>query len=127
WVASFSRLSNQDLGVRNIKAIISRQKTSYCQLPRLWSHRSHLTIFELRFYNMTVAHTNDPGTGFRGFGVVRDHNYRLAQSLVQFLEHIENDLRVFSVEIAGRFVRQDYRRIVDDRAGESDPLLLAAG
>lgn len=37
-VARISVLLNQEFGVRKINAIIRRQKTSYCQLPRSWSH-----------------------------------------------------------------------------------------
>src|SRR6185369_7585733 len=34
WVANFSAFSNQVFGVRNMNAMINRQNTSYCQVPR---------------------------------------------------------------------------------------------
>ena len=57
---------------------------------------------------------------------MRDHDDRLAKFLIEIAEHVQHDLRIFGVEISRRFVRQDNRRSVDDRSGQSDPLLLAA-
>ncbi len=74
-----------------------------------------------------VAHLNDSIAILGGFRVVRNHYNRLTQSLIEFAEHIENDFRVFRIEIPCRLIRQNYRRIVDNRPRQRDSLLLAAG
>ena len=42
-------------------------------------------------------------------------------------EEVEHDLAVLRVERGGGFVADDERRLVDERAGDGDALLLAAG
>src|SRR4051812_4163718 len=46
---------------------------------------------------------------------------------VEVLEDVEHLRRGVRVEVAGRLVGEDDRRVGDDRAGDRDPLLLAAG
>ena len=62
-----------------------------------------------------------------GAGVVRDQDDRLVQAGAQLAQQVENLLGAFGVEVAGRFVGDDQRRIGDDRPGDADALLLAAG
>ena len=58
---------------------------------------------------------------------MRDEDDRQAVVAIEPLEDV-HDLDARSrVEIAGRLVRQQQLRIVDERAGDCDPLLLAAG
>src|SRR5580765_1253668 len=57
---------------------------------------------------------------------MRDHDDGYS-AVVELLENIHDfDTRV-SIEIAGRFVREDERRVVAESAGDGDALLLSAG
>ena len=47
--------------------------------------------------------------------------------VVEFLEHAHDFDARLAVEVAGRLVGQQQRRLVDQRAGDGDALLLAAG
>ena len=58
---------------------------------------------------------------------MRDHHDRLVKLFIEFLEHLEHDLGIFGVEIAGWLVRQDDRGPVDDSTRQGDSLLFAAG
>ncbi len=58
---------------------------------------------------------------------MRDHDDRLVQLLIELLEHLQHDLRVFRVEITGRFIREDDRRVIDHGTGQGNTLLFAAG
>ena len=49
---------------------------------------------------------------------------RRPHELHQRLEHVIGGVRI---EVAGRLVREQHPRRVGDRAGDRDPLLLAAG
>src|SRR5689334_21925344 len=67
--------------------------------------------------------------GLRALGrvrIVRDHDDRLLVLLVQALEQLQDLLARFAIEVAGRFVRQQQRRIAHERARDGDALLLAA-
>ena len=46
---------------------------------------------------------------------------------VQFGEDAQHGLFVFGVEVAGGLVGKEDFRFVDERAGDADALLLAAG
>ncbi len=48
-------------------------------------------------------------------------------SLAELAEELEDHLAGVRVEVAGRFVGEDDLGIVDQRAGDGDALLLAAG
>ena len=76
--------------------------------------------------DMTVAHVDRPRANGCGFRVVRDHDDRLIELLIEPLEHIQNDLRILGIEVPGRLVREDYRRTVHYRTRERYSLLLAA-
>ena len=75
---------------------------------------------------MTVAHLDDTLTGSGCLGIVRDHYDRLIKSIVQLAKHLQNQFRVFGIEIARRFVGQDDRGPVHDGAGQRHALLLTA-
>ena len=47
--------------------------------------------------------------------------------LVQLRKEIQHDVLVGFVQIAGGFIRKDELRMVDQRPGDADALLLAAG
>jgi len=63
-----------------------------------------LWIF-LGLYYVAVAHVDDAVSELGGFGVVSDHQHRLTEFLVGLAQHLQNDVRVFGVEIACGFVR----------------------
>ena len=63
----------------------------------------------------------------RGFGIVRDHQDRLSQPPIQVAQQVQHGFRVLAVQIAGRLVGQQNRRMIDDGPRDRDPLLLAAG
>jgi hypothetical protein len=58
--------------------------------------------------------------------IVRDHHDRLAVIAIERVQQIENLVARLAIEIAGRLVGEDERRIRDDGAGDADTLLLAA-
>ena len=61
-----------------------------------------------------------------GLRIVRHHHDRLAELVVQPLEQAEDLLAGRAVEVAGRLVGDDQRRVGNERAGDRHPLLLAA-
>ena len=63
----------------------------------------------------------------RGVRIVRHHDDRLAVLAVERLQQVEDLVAGLAIEVAGRLVAQQQRRIGDDRAGDADALLLAAG
>ena len=62
-----------------------------------------------------------------GTQIMDDHQNGFAELAVQPLDQVENFLRGNLIEIAGRFVGHQYRRIGGDSPGDGDPLLLTAG
>ena len=58
--------------------------------------------------------------------VVRDHHDGLAVLAVELLQQSQDLLRGLAVEVAGRLVADEERRVRNDRA-HGDSLLLAAG
>src|SRR5262249_53340933 len=63
---------------------------------------------------------------FSGLRVVRHHDDRLAELAVQAIEQAENFDGGDAVEIAGRLVGDDQRRVGDQRPRNRDALLLSA-
>ena len=55
----------------------------------------------------------------------REQHRRPAQ--VRIVENLEHLLREVGIEIAGRLVGDQHERIVDQRTGDRDALLLATG
>ena len=62
-----------------------------------------------------------------GVRVVRHHDDRLLELLVQPLQQRQHLARRLRVEVAGRLVGEQQRRIGDDGARDRDALLLPAG
>ena len=58
---------------------------------------------------------------------MRDHQRRQAQPHDQLAQEGAGFLAQLGVEVGQRFVEQEHRRVVDQRTGNRDPLLLAAG
>ena len=68
-----------------------------------------------------------PARASRRLGIVRDHDDRLAELAVEPVEQVEDLLRRRAVEVAGRLVGDDDRRVGDQRPRDRDALLLPAG
>ncbi len=74
-----------------------------------------------------VSDGADPSASGRHFGVV-GHHYDGRLAVTDDLGKMIHDLvTVFSVQLAGGFIRQDDLRLVDQGACHCHPLALAAG
>ena len=74
---------------------------------------------------MPVAHVDGPVCVAGSLGIVGDHHDRLIEISVQAAKHLEHRVRIFRIQVPRRFVREDERRVVYERARDCDPLLLA--
>src|SRR3989304_7338496 len=83
-----------------------------------------LRVPSRQFALVQVANQVGPLGGARIMG---DHQNGLAELAVQPLDQVENFLRRNLIEIAGRLVGHQYRRVGGDGPGDGNPLLLAAG
>ena len=62
----------------------------------------------------------------RDIRLMRHHDDGDALFAIQRAERLHNLVRISGIEIAGRFIRQQQARLVDQGAGDRDPLLLPA-
>ena len=76
--------------------------------------------------DLPVAQVDLPVGGRGDLGVVGDEDDRPAGG-VELVEEAHDVRAGVAVEVAGRLVGQDERRLRDERPGDRDPLLLAAG
>src|SRR3954469_16734258 len=84
----------------------------------------HPSLFFL--YDFSI-HERDPSLRACGDGgIVRDEDDRLVVR-GQLFEDGDDVGAGFLIEVAGRLVGEDQRRIVDERSGDGDALALAAG
>ena len=74
-----------------------------------------------------LSRWSDARRARRGVRVVRDHDDRLAVLAVERLQQVEDLVARLAVEVAGRLVAEQQRRVGDDGARDADALLLAAG
>src|SRR5258705_1242543 len=77
--------------------------------------------------NAAVFHLMDPIAGFGDDGIMRGQKQSFAAFLDDILQQFKRALRVGSIQVAGRFVRQNDSRIVGERACDSHTLLFASG
>ena len=77
--------------------------------------------------DFAVAHVEDAIGNLGGLGVVGNHEDSLVEFAAGLAEHLENSVRVFGVEVASGLVGENDGGTVDQGAGDSDALLLAAG
>ncbi len=76
--------------------------------------------------HVTVHEADDARRVLGDIHLVRHHHHGFAFA-VQFLEDVHDLDRGARVQITGRFVAEENRRVVNQRAGDSDALLLPAG
>src|SRR5215471_2260576 len=74
-----------------------------------------------------VLHVDDALGVARHSSVVRYEDDRDPLFSIQFLKHLQDFYARLRVEVAGRLVGEQQRRMVYQRAGDGDALLLAAG
>ena len=55
-----------------------------------------------------------------------NHQDGLTEFLIELFERGQHEFGVCGIEIAGRLVRQQNARVIDDGAGDGDALLFAA-
>jgi hypothetical protein len=86
-----------------------------------------MTRASRRFVDRPAVTERQPGVGDRrDRRVVRHHHQRGFSRLTHLQQQIEDVLTVGGVEISSRLVGEDERRVVGQRPGDRDPLLLAA-
>src|SRR5438552_11377708 len=68
---------------------------------------------------------HDPAGALGGPRIMRDHDNRLLHAPLQFAQEVQDFFGRAGVEVAGRLVGDDQRRVGDDRAGNPHALLLA--
>src|SRR3954463_2956990 len=86
---------------------------------------SSVRIVALR-NDTTVAHMGDAMSISRSFRVMRDHHNRLSHALIQIPQNTKYDVRILSIQIASRLIREQSRRLVLHCPSDSHPLLLPA-
>ena len=77
--------------------------------------------------DLAVVHAGDAVGVGEDPVVVGDDDDGAVGGAGDLAEEIEHDLAVLRIERGGGFVADDQRRFVDERAGDGDALLLAAG
>src|SRR5664279_3082374 len=95
--------------------------------PRLtlrWIVR-HLRIFRCR-HDLSVTHVNNVIAECCCLRVMRNHQHRLPKFLVRLPQHVENDVGVLRVEVAGWLIRQHDRGAIDECPRQGYPLLFSA-
>ena len=78
------------------------------------------------FDNMAITHLHDPLAHRGGLRIVRDHDDRLIEAVIQLLKHVKDECRVFRVQIPGRFVREHNSGSRHHCTRQGDSLLFAA-
>ncbi len=86
----------------------------------------HPLFDALVFLDHTIADRDDAVRAGGDVGFVRDDDDGVAFRM-EFLEEIHNVNARVRVERARRFIGEQQRRIVDERAGDCDALALTAG
>lgn len=60
--------------------------------------------------------------------LIMRHNYKcLAQTVTQIKEQLVQLFLIMRIQTSGRLIRQHHRRMIDERTGNGNPLLLATG
>ena len=81
----------------------------------------------LNMSDFAVAHVEDAIGDLGGFWVVGDHENSLVELAAGFVEHLEDGIGVFGVEVARGLVGEDDGGAVDEGTSDGYALLLATG
>src|SRR6266403_6134032 len=109
---------------------------SYCQEPRSYDQKKTrekkepgevISIRRNPVDDHAVAHVHDAIEISGGLGIMRDHDEGLAKILIQAAQHLQHNLGIFCVQVAGWFVGEQNFRIGNDGPSDCDTLLFAAG
>src|SRR4051812_11411397 len=77
-------------------------------------------------YEFTIMHLQRPVDALFVFRVMRDQDHGLPAG-DQLVEEAEDFMTGLFIEVSGRFIRQQERRLVGEGAGDGDALHFAAG
>src|SRR5437899_3349947 len=89
--------------------------------------RAYMVHSRLHFFgNASVEHPDDPVGSATDGDVVGDDQKGEVTLLIEPTHEVGDLDRPFTVEVAGRLVRPDDGRVVDERSGDGHPLALAA-
>src|SRR3989344_4648113 len=80
----------------------------------------------LVFQNKPILNVNNPVGMFGDIRLVRDEYYCMVFAVVQLLKRTKYHFSGFCIKIAGRFVREDYAWVIDERARDRNSLHLAS-
>ena len=64
---------------------------------------------------------------FHDLHFVRDEEHGQPELCVEVFHQLQDGIRGFWIERAGRFVREQHLRVTRERSGDAHPLLLTAG
>src|SRR5438477_3008465 len=77
--------------------------------------------------DQAIAKDKNPPAMHRGAGFVRDHQHRQLPLLRQIAKQFPHLVAGGGIEVAGGFIREEHRRLEEQRPGDGDALLFAAG
>src|SRR5450755_2071524 len=77
-------------------------------------------------HNRPIPHMNNAVPISGGLWIVGDHQHGLAQVAVGMAQHVQNNLGILRIQVAGRLVCQNDGWFVNQRPRQRDPLLLSA-
>ena len=122
-----ARVSRPAMRSTNIIAGLATRAASTAVVPTPSSSRASRDLVIDGFHHPSVAQHQSGIGERRQLGVVCHQDDRGAAPFVNRPQELHDVPAVGRVEVAGRLVGQDDRRIVGERARERDPLLLPAG
>src|ERR1700730_13983545 len=120
------------LRARARNAICNVEAKSMLSLVLESRHRSYYFRRHRRIRNRVVTPDDAVAKDNSTLGKIRDVRFVRYQNdretlAVQLLEHVHDFDRGTAVEVSGRFVREKDRRVIYQRTGNRDALLLTAG
>src|SRR6266566_4415512 len=146
WLANVGRLTrtakiNSDTAIeRTVRTVLRLLRNRFLQIrrvnfvmfpPRLrrWWQRDpwcgrHPALLRADKYTL-VEPINGVDESLRA-GVVRDHDDRLVKLAIELCKQEQDFFRRCGVQVAGRFIRHQNRRVGDNGTRDGDALLLPA-
>ena len=90
-------------------------------------HKVRISVNRGAVHNLAITHVQHSMPVGGCFGIMGDHDNRLAEILIELAEKAQDGFGTLGIEVAGGFVGQDDFRFADDGASERYALLFAAG